>query len=111
MCSYKLTLALWAMHALLVMCTCPLMWLHETCKSIALPIHSSNLQSNDRVQLGIKNKLLSTAGTNLMRCELALCRQLLSAVISKVACSTTIIIIHAFCRFGLVPAPRYIRIA
>ncbi len=69
-------------------------------------------RANDQLQLGMEDKLLSTAGTNLMRCELALCRQLLSAVISKVVGSTTIIIIvHAFCCFGLVPAPRYTHIA
>jgi len=59
----------------------------------------------------MENKLLSTAGTNLMRCELALCRQLLSAVISKVVGSTTIITVHAFRCVGLVPAPRYTHIA
>lgn len=54
---------------------------------------------------------MSAAGTNLMRCELALCRQLLPAVISKVVGSTTIVIVHAFCRLGFVPAPRYVHTA
>ena len=47
---------------------------------------------------------MSAAGTNLMRYELALCRQLWSAVVNRVVGSTTIIIVHAFCCFGLVPA-------
>ena len=72
---------------------------------------AQTFRANDQVQLGMENKLMSTAGTNLTRCKLALCRQLVSAVISKVVGSTTIIIVQAFCRFGLVPAATYIHIA